>query len=109
MERNERKMIFTKEEGKELWHVVMPFGWTDDKTAHVCAAVAIALFVFAVCGCRPFAVPLGIVAAIMVGFIKECIDKYIRKTAWEWGDIAADIMGAFGGGLLSTIAYIINH
>ena len=44
----------------------------------------------------------------LLGFVKECIDKYIRKTEWEWGDIFADIIGAFSGGLLSLIAYIIN-
>lgn len=105
MERNEK---IIKEEGKELWHVILPFGWTVDKTAHVCASVAIALFVFALCGGRAFSVLLGIVTAILLGFVKECVDKYIRKTEWEWGDIFADIIGAFGGGLLSLIAYIIN-
>lgn len=104
----ERNAKITKEEGKELWHVILPFGWTVDKTAHVCGCVAIALFVFVVCGCRPFGVLLGIVVAILLGFVKECVDKYIRKTEWEWGDIFADIIGAFSGGLLSLIAYIIN-
>ena len=105
MERNEK---IIKEEGKELWHVVLPFGWTVDKTAHVCGGIAIALFVFALCGGRAFSVLLGIVVTILLGFAKECVDKYIRKTEWEWGDIFADIIGAFSGGLLSLIAYIIN-
>ena len=103
-----REEKITKEEGKNLWHVVLPFGWTVDKTTHVCGAIAIALFVFALCGGRAFGVMLGIIIAILLGFIKECVDKYIRKTEWEWGDIFADIIGAFGGGLLSLIAYIIN-
>lgn len=97
-----------KEEDKNLWHVKVPFKWSDDKTAHVCGSVAIALFVFALCGGRAFSVMLGIIVAILLGFVKECIDKYIRKTEWEWGDIFADIIGAFSGGLLSLIAYIIN-
>lgn len=104
----ERNAKITKEPGKDIWHVYFPFGWTDDKTAHVCGCIAIALFVFALCGGRAFSVMLGIIVAILLGFVKECVDKYIRKTEWEWGDIFADIIGAFSGGLLSLIAYIIN-
>lgn len=98
----------TKEKGKNIWHVEIPFAWTDDKTIHVFVCVAMSLFVFALCGGRAFGVLLGVVSSILMGFVKECIDKYIRKTSWDWGDIFADIIGAFGGGLLSLIAYIIN-
>ena len=109
MEGNEkRKVTYTKDEGQDLWHVNERFVWTMDKTAHALGSAAIALFVFGICGCRPFGVLLGVIVAILLGFIKECIDKYIRKTMWDWGDIVADIIGAFAGGLLSLLAYIIN-
>ena len=105
MERNDEKI--TKEEGKELWHIKVPFGFNDDNKKYLMAGIAVAVSVYALCGGRAFGVLLGIVTAIVITFGKECYDHIRKKLAWDWADVVWMLIGGFLGGVISTISYAI--
>lgn len=105
----EKEMTFEKVEGKELWHGKIPFGFNDDNKKYLMSGVAVATSVFALCGGRAYSVALGIIIAVLIAFAKECYDHFKKNLTWDWGDVVWMLIGGFCGGIISTIAYIINY
>ena len=109
-EYSEAEKIVAEEGDKEkTWTVTIDTVTPGkDKIAHFVVCMAITLGTFFIGGSFGYAF-LGLILALMVGYIKELYDKFIRKTGFNWKDIAWDTFGAFAGLLISAIFYIITH
>lgn len=74
------------------------FGIGIDKFYHFGACFISSLFVGLVLG------PLsGFVSAMALGIGKEYGDSKAKGNEWSWGDIIADIVGAFVGAIIVLI------
>ena len=108
MAKEDKEVTFEKEEGKELWHIKVGFGFGDDAKKHLMAGVAVSVSVYALCGGRAFGVLLGIIVAILIAFCKECYDYFYRRDLyWDWSDVVWMLIGGFIGGIVSTISYAL--
>jgi hypothetical protein len=47
----------------------------------------------AVCFLTTALLPYGWIIALLAGIAKECYDKYIKKTTFDWFDIIGDLLG----------------
>ncbi|MFV2056935.1 MAG: hypothetical protein ACC707_10730 [Thiohalomonadales bacterium] len=50
--------------------------------------------------CKSAAIGFGL--SMSVGIGKETYDKFIKKTFWDWGDMAANLVGSTLGSLLGS-------
>lgn len=79
-----------------------------DKILHFLACLIITVVTYFIGGSFGYAM-LGLLIALVAGYLKELYDLYIKKTKFDWKDIAWDTFGAFAGVLVSALIYIITH
>lgn len=79
-----------------------------DSWLHYAACLIITVAVAFIGGSFGYSL-LGFIIALMVGFAKELIDKYVRKTKFDWKDIAWDIFGGTAGVIIAALFYIATH
>ena len=104
----EEKFENTTEE-KKTWTVTTDTVSPEkDKFWHFVGCMAITLITFFIGGSFGYAM-LGVIIALMIGYLKELYDKFFKKTKFDWKDIAWDTFGAFAGLLVAAIMYIITH
>ena len=83
------------------------FSLADDKLSHLSYSVGISAASAAYFRherkeepCRAATIGFGV--SMSLGASKETYDKYIKKTHWDWGDIAWDFLGSSIGSLVGS-------
>lgn len=71
-----------------------------DKLYHFIAGMAVAVLSGAAFRLGPWCV----LASAAAGAAKEAVDKWIRGTFWDWGDLLATVLG----GLAVSVCFIIG-
>jgi len=79
----------------------------DDKVKHLSYSLAISAASAAYYRhdknegrCKAAAIGFGV--SMGLGVSKESYDKYIKKTHWDWGDIAWDFLGSSVGSMIGS-------
>jgi VanZ family protein len=93
--------------GDTIFHIhlnSLEIGW--DKALHFAVCCVITLIPFLITWNVNW-VFFGFLVAIMIGFMKELFDKYVKKTKFDLIDMIADILGAFLGVLIAALIHAL--